>query len=263
MKNIAFAALIAGLLLPAIGSADTPMPVMKVLIAPGPMDESVNQAEVKVTVTLERVHAPAGTALFALPAFPDLIVTDSKGRVKGRRLVKGKDNATGDAEFDDSRHWKAARAVNGQLVIRYRVPVENTLTNGGIPPLGPRIDGKGFSAAGQTFLAIPRSTTAHRIVVSWDLSAMGPGATASSSFGDGNVELAPGPPSRLERAVFMAGQLNRDPAIVTPNGFSAVWSGDPGFDLRPLMQWASRLHTWMATFFPTGGDPPYRVFLRY
>jgi hypothetical protein len=190
MKIVAFAALMAGLVLPAIAAADSAVPVMKVLIAPGPMDESVNHAEVKVTVTLSRVHAPAGTALFALPAFPDLTVADSKGRVTGRRFEKGKDNATGDAEFDDSRHWKAARAVNGQLVIRYRVPVENSLTNGGIPPLGPRIDGKGFSAAGQTFLAIPRSTIAHRIVVSWDLSAMGPGATASSSFGDGNVGLS-------------------------------------------------------------------------
>ena len=51
--------------------------------------------------------------------------------------------------------------------------------------------------------------------------------------------------------------------IVKPNGFSAAWSGDPGFDLHPLMQWTSRLHAWMGTFFQTGGDPPYRVFLRF
>jgi len=251
MKMLPFAAIIAGMITSAVVTAGTTVPVMKVLIAPGSMDESVNHAEIKVTVTLSRVHAPSGTPLFTLPAFPNLIVTDSKGPV------------TGTAEPGDTRHWKASRAVNGELVIRYQVPVENTPTNGGIPPLGPRIDGKGFSAAGQTFLAIPQSKSPYRILVSWDLSAMGPGATAASSFGDGDVELPAGPPSRLELAAFMAGQLNREPAIVTPNGFSAAWSGDPGFDLHPLMQWTGRLHAWMGTFFRTDGDPPYRVFLRY
>jgi len=269
MRIIPFVALIASIVPAAAVPADTAVPIMKVLIAPGLMDESVNHGEVKVTVTLSQIHAPAGTPLFTLPALPDLNVVDSKGPVKSQGPVNGKGRDTGkgpvkgDAESDDTRHWKAARAVSGELVIRYRVPVENSLTNGGIPPLGPRIDGKGFSAAGQTFLAIPPSQSPYHIVIRWDLSAMGPGATAVSTFGDGDVELAPGPPSVLERAAFMAGQLNREPAVVTPNGFSAAWSGDPGFDLRPLMQWTSRLHAWMGTFFQTDGDPPYRVFLRY
>jgi predicted metalloprotease with PDZ domain len=188
--------------------------------------------------------------LFKLPSFPDLTVTDAKGTVRA-------------AGPDGDRVWKASRAVSGKLVIRYRVPVENTLTNGGIPPLGPRIDGKGFSAAGQTFLAILQSKSPYRILIRWDLSAMGPGATATSSFGDGDVELPAGPASRLELAAFMAGQLYREPPIVKPTGFSAAWSGDPGFDLHPLMQWTSRLHAWMGTFFQTSGDPPYRVFLRF
>jgi predicted metalloprotease with PDZ domain len=153
--------------------------------------------------------------------------------------------------------------VSGELTIRYQVPVENTPDNGGIPPLGPRIDGKGFSAAGQTFLAIPQSKKPYRILIDWDLSAMGAGATATSTFGDGNVEIPSAPASRLELAAFMAGRLEREPPIVRPNGFSAAWSGDPGFDLHPLMQWTSRLHAWMGTFFQTGGDPPYRVFLRF
>jgi predicted metalloprotease with PDZ domain len=245
-----FAAILSAMVTSAVAMAGTPLPVMKVLIAPGPMDEQVNHAQVEVTVTASRVHAPPGTPLFTLPAFPDLVVTDAKGTVTA-------------AGPDGARRWKASRAVSGELVIRYRVPVENTLTNGGIPPLGPRIDGKGFSAAGQTFLAILQSKSPYRILISWDLSAMGPGATAASSFGDGDVELPAGPASRLELAAFMAGQLNREPAIVKSNGFSAAWSGDPGFDLHPLMQWTSRLHAWMGTFFQTGGDPPYRVFLRF
>lgn len=235
---------------PTAIAADT-APVMKVLISPGPMDQSINHGELKVKVTVPGFDAAPGTPLFNLPAYPELVVTDSKGRVPVT------------ADTDDSGHWKASRAVSGELVIRYRVPVENTPTNGGIPPLGPRIDGKGFSGAGQTFLAIPQSNGPYRILIAWDLAAMGQGATASSSFGDGDVELPPGAPSRLERAAFMAGRLNREPAIVTSNGFSAVWSGDPGFDPRPLMQWTGRLHAWMGKFFQTDGDPPYRVFLRY
>jgi len=263
VKFFAFAAIVAGLVASAPATAaatakakakaaaPAPVPVMEVLIAPGPMDESVNHGDVRVTVSVSRFHAPPGTPLFDLPAVPDLTVADSNGPV------------TGAAESGDSRHWKATRAVNGKLSIRYRVPVENTPTNGGIPPLGPRIDGNGFSAAGQTFLAIPQSKKPFRIMLRWDLSAMAPGATAASTFGDGDVELAPGPASRLELTAFMAGQLNREPAIVRPNGFSAAWSGDPGFDLHPLMQWTSQLHAWMGKFFETDGDPPYRVFLRY
>jgi hypothetical protein len=244
-------AMFAGMVASHVVVAGSAVPVMQVSIAPGPMDESVNQADVRVTVSISPVHAASGTPLFKLPDYPDLIVTDSQGSVS---LA---------AKRDDIRQWKARRAVNGELVIRYRVPVQNTPTNGGIPPLGPRIDGKGFSAAGQTFLAIPQSKSPCRILIRWDLSAMGPGATASSSFGDGDVELPKGPPSRLELAAFMAGQLDREPAIVTANGFSSAWSGDPGFDLHPLMQWTARLHAWMGTFFQTDGDSPYRVFLRY
>jgi predicted metalloprotease with PDZ domain len=241
-------AILSAMVTSALAIAGTPLPVMKVLIAPGPMDQQVNHADVKVTVTISRVQPR--TPLFKLPAFPDLVVSDAKGTVSA-------------AGPDSARAWKASRAVSGELVIRYRVPVENTPTNGGIPPLGPRIDGKGFSAAGQTFLAILRSKSPYRILVSWDLSAMGPGATATSSFGDGDVELAAGPASRLALAAFMAGQLSREPPIVKPDGFSAAWSGNPGFDLHPLMQWTSRLHAWMGTFFQTGGDPHYRVFLRF
>lgn len=173
-------AILSAMVTSAVAMAGTALPVMKVLIAPGPMDQQTNHADVKVTVTISRVEPR--TPSFKLPAFPDLVVSDAKGTVSA-------------AGPEGARAWKASRAVSGELVIRYRVPVENTLTNGGIPPLGPRIDGKGFSAAGQTFLAILQSKSPYRILIRWDLSAMGPGATATSSFGDGDVELPAGPAS--------------------------------------------------------------------
>ena len=226
-------------------------PVMKVLIAAGPMSEAVNKGDVRLTITVPAFEAPAGAPLFSLNAFPELAVSDAAGPVTIEPASGG------------GRRWTSTRGVNGDLVIRYRVPVQNTQNNGGIPPLGPRIDGNAFSAAGLTFLAIPETNTPYRIRIDWDLSAMGPEATAVSSFGDGEAELPPGPVSRLRLAAFMAGRLYREPAVVARTGFSAVWSGDPGFDLRPPMQWTSRLHAWMTTFFQTKDDPPYRVFLRF
>lgn len=224
-------------------------PVMKVLIAPGPMSEAVNNGEVRVTITVPALEAPAGVPLFTLTAFPQLEVSDAAGPVT--------------VEAAGGRRWTATRAVSGDLVIRYVVPVHNTATNGGIPPLGPRIDGNAFSANGQTFLAIPETSAPYRIHIDWDLSAMGPDATAVSSFGDGAADLPAGSVTRLRLAAFMAGQLDREPTAVAGTGFSAVWAGDPGFDLRPVMQWAARLHTWMGAFFHTTGDPPYHVFLRF
>jgi predicted metalloprotease with PDZ domain len=60
----------------------------------------------------------------------------------------------------------------------------------------------------------------------------------------------------------MAGQLHREPASTDKGKFAAVWSGDPGYDLRPTMRWANKLHSWMVDFFDTPSDPAYRVFAR-
>jgi predicted metalloprotease with PDZ domain len=247
--KIAWAAALALLCLVARPGAGQPL--MKILIAPGPMSEAVNKGDVRVAISVPDFEAAAGTPLFTLTAFPELSVSDAAGPVTVAPATGG------------ARRWTATRAVSGDLVIRYRVPVQNTATNGGIPPLGPRIDGNAFSANGQTFLAIPETSAPYRIRIDWDLSGMGPEASAVSTFGDGAAELPAGPVSRLRLAAFMAGRLYREPSVVAATGFSSVWAGDPGFDLRPPMQWASRLHSWMTTFFRTTDDPPYRVFLRY
>lgn len=239
------------LVLTATAAGAQAAPLMKVLIAPGAMDEAVNDGDVRVTITVPGIDAVAGTPLFSVPSSADLTVSDASGPVDGA------------ADAGGQRKWKASRPVKGDLVIKYRVHVHNTLTNGGIPPLGPRIDGHGFSAAGLTFLAIPEVSTPYRMLIDWDLSAMGAGATAVSSFGDGTVEVPAGEPVRLRLAAFMAGPISREPAAPQPTGFAAVWTGDPGFDLRPPMQWTAKLHAWMNTFFQTANDRPYHVFLRF
>jgi len=246
MRRWASAGLAAGVLAAAAPCAGADAPLMTVRIAPGPMDEAKGAGEVRIVETIPALDAPAGVTLFPVQG-EDLEVTDAQGSVRG---AVGADGFT------------PGRAVRGELTIRYRVKVENTPDNGGTTPIRPRIDGRGFSALGMTMLSVPRRMTPYRVRVIWDLSAMGPGATAVSSFGDGNVDVPAMPLSKLDRSIFMAGALHREPPPPAKGRFSAVWSGDPGFDLRPAMQWTEKLHSWMIDFFRTPNDPAYRVFLR-
>jgi hypothetical protein len=161
-----------------------------------------------------------------------------------------------------SRQWTSPRAVKGDLVIKYREPVENAPITQGGPPIAPRIDGDGFSSVGGMFLISPQTIAPYRIAIDWDLSAMGAGAAAVTSYGDGNVELPAGPLARLNNCLFMAGHLEREPEAKVTSGFSSVWLGEPPFDPRPSMQWTGQLHAWMSRFFHDKSEPPYRVLLR-
>ncbi|WP_419814303.1 hypothetical protein [Glacieibacterium sp.] len=236
---------VIGALLIAGGAAAPP--VATVTLAPGPMVEASNRGEVGIVIAVPGVSAPGGVPLFEIPEGATPIVTDAAGVVRG----------TTGAE----RNWTPQRAVSGDLTIRYRVTVTNTPTNGGTTPINPRLDGSGFSAIGMTLLAVPDLKTPYRIRIVWDLARMGPGATAVSSAGDGNAEMPAGPLSRLGSTAFMAGRLTRDP-VPAQGKFSAAWSGDPGFDPHPPMQWAGALHSYMTKFFATPDDPAYRVFIR-
>lgn len=245
MARMTIAAMAAGLTVLAGPSWGGEAPLMTVRIAPGSMDEARGPGEVRIVETIPALEAPAGVPLFAVQG-DDLEVLDARGPIP--RVGKGET-------------FTPARAVQGDLTIRYRVKVENTPDNGGTTPIRPRIDGRGFSALGMTMLAVPDRQTLYRVRVIWDLSAMGEGATAVSSYGDGNVETPPMPLARLGRSIFMAGVLQREP-MAGKGRFSAAWSGEPGFDLRPAMQWTESLHSWMVKFFRTPDDPAYRVFIR-
>ncbi len=243
MGTIATTAVMAAL---AASGLAAEAPLMTVRITPGPMDEAGGPGEVRIVEVIPQLAGAAGEALFDIQG-DGLEVTDARGPVPAK--------SGGEA-------FVPARDLSGDVTIRYRVKVENTPDNGGTTPIRPRMDGKGFSALGMTLLAVPERTTPYRVRVIWDLSAMGPGATAVSSFGDGNVEAPAMPLARLGRSIFMAGELQREPANGPQGRFSAAWSGDPGFDLRPPMKWTQSLHTWMVNFFQTPQDPAYRVFVR-
>lgn len=246
MVKVAGAALMAGVSVWAGAALGAEAPLMTVKISPSPMDEAAKVGEVRIVEVIPDLQASAGAPLFEVHG-EDLEVTDELGPVP----------RSGNGES-----FTPARAVKGDLTVRYRVKVENTPDNGGTTPIRPRIDGRGFSALGMTMLAVPETERPYRIRLLWDLSRMPAGATAVSSFGDGNVDVAAMPLSRLSRTIFMAGDLHREPPPPPKGRFSAVWSGDPGFDLKPAMQWTEVLHAWMVDFFHTPNDPAYRVFLR-
>ncbi|WP_293454715.1 hypothetical protein [Phenylobacterium sp.] len=232
------------LMVPSAFAADAP--IMTVRIAPGAMDEAIGRGELRIEETIPAFAWPAGALLFRSPGV-DLEVADAQGPVPGVLRDGG---------------FAPGRAIAGGLNVRYRLVVENAPESGGTTPIWPRIDGRAFSATGMTMLALPEAKTPYRVRLTWDLTAMGPGAAAVSSFGDGDVEVAALPISKLGRTIFMAGILSREPSEAIAGKFSAAWSGEPGFDPRPAMQWTGALHAWMVRFFDTPGDPAYRVFLR-
>jgi predicted metalloprotease with PDZ domain len=246
MAKIVGAALVFGVAVWAGAALGAEAPLMTVTISPGPMDEHAKAGEVRIVEVIPDLQAAAGEPLFEVQG-DDLEVSDERGPV--RREGEGE-------------NYTPARELQGDLTVRYRVKVETTPDNGGTTPIRPRLDGHGFSALGMTMLAVPDIKRPYRVRLVWDLSGMGPGATAVSSFGDGSVDVAAMPLSRLGRSIFMAGELHREPQPPAKGRFSAVWSGDPGFDLRPAMQWTEKLHAWMVDFFRTPNDPAYRVFLR-
>jgi hypothetical protein len=238
-----------------------PAHLIQVLITPGVMSEATESGNVDVTMTVPAMEVPAGEPIVSLSvmapgmrtpqAVSDLILTDALGPAP---LVADR----GDGED----RWCSTRAVKGDVVVHYRLPIQNTPPLSGGPPINLRIDGDGFSGAGSMLLMQPKVSSPYRIAIRWDVSAMGPGTEGVTSYGDGDVELSTGSVQRLDETFFMAGHPKR--YTPTPEGaFSAVWLGDPGFDPRPAMQWTGELHKWMSRFFKDKAEPPYRVFLRF
>jgi len=246
--------------LAAAADAAKTAPLLKVLIAPGSMSQSTGQGTVDVTLQVPGMNVAAGAPAMSLdvmvPGQPgpqsvtDVSLSDSQGDVPLSSRMPGPEQ------------WIAGRAVKGDAVIHYRLPLENVTPISGGPPTNLRIDGDGFSGIGSALIMQPKVSGSYAVAIDWDLAAMGRGAEGVSSFGDGNIRLEPGPVKRLKETVFMAGHVQREP-IKPAGAFSAVWLGDPGFDPHPAMQWTARLHSFMSEFFREKTEPPYRVFLRY
>jgi predicted metalloprotease with PDZ domain len=258
----------------AFGTATAQAPKALVLtLQPGPLkqtdDIDAGSGVVDVTMTIPNVQAAVGVPLFKLPrvvanvetialTLKDLVVRDGFGEVPlAARDVKGPDGPV--------RQWSSTREVQGDLVIHYQAPIDNKPpARGAAPPYSLRTEGGGFSGVGNVFLLLPEGDKSYPLSLRWDLSKLIEGSTATSSYGEGDLNLPNGAPARLWSTVFMAGPMTRVPAEVAPHGFSSAWLGAPSPDPAPLMEWAGKLHQWMNGFFGDGKQaPPYRVFLRY
>ncbi|WP_293373103.1 hypothetical protein [Phenylobacterium sp.] len=250
-------------------AAFAPAPgAFEVLIAPQHMDQAKGRGAVDITLRIPAADAPAGAAVLNLGiviANTDTVANTLTGLSAsddaGPLPLSVKDDPPA---IEYERHWIAGRDVKGTLTVHYRAPVDDTPpARGSGPPYSLRTEGGGVSAVGNTFILLPEGSRARPIALRWDLKALGANAKATSSFGEGDVDLPSGPAARLHRALYMAGPMHREPAQVKATGFSAAWLGEPPFDPRPLMVWAGKLHSWMSGFFKDPAEPPYRVILRY
>ena len=263
--------LVLGLILAAGGlAAFAPPPpgAFEVRLTPSRMDAKAGRGSLDVDLRIPAADAPSGSAVLALPivvANVDTVAATLTGLTVRDDLGPLPLSVRDDPEATVYlRHWIAGRAVKGALAVHYTAPVDNTPPLRGTgPPYSLRTEGGGVSGVGYSFILLPEDQRARPISLHWDLKALGPEARGMSSFGEGDVTLAPGPVGRLGSALYMAGAMHREPTPVAANGFSAAWLGEPPFDPKPLMVWAGKLHGWMSGFFKDTAEPPYRVILRY
>jgi hypothetical protein len=225
-----------------------------------------NIPAVDVWLTIDAVHVAPGEPVLRLGLVVDnvrssaldlefLTANDAHGPVS----LLPRDDTSGKGE----RRWIASRSIDGALTVHYRAPITNAPNAlGAAPPLELRTEDGGFSAAGETFLALPDGSLSYRTEIKWDLSAMPAGASGLSSFGVGHIAGdQPLKTERLGQAFYMGGAVGREPATPSGDGFFSAWQGSPPFDARELLAWTERLYAYYFHFFQARREP-YGVFLR-
>jgi M61 glycyl aminopeptidase len=157
------------------------------------------------------------------------------------------------------RHWRAGRDVAYPVFITYRSLPQSTPGVPG-PQFSFRAHAGGVSAAGCGFLALPEDSGTFLTQFRWDLSELDRGATAASSFGEGDFEFR-GPLWGLTQGYYMAGPLGRRPSG-RGTAFVGYWLGKPPFDPETEMAWASKCYAGQGQYFRDVKPPTYRMFVR-
>ena len=253
--------LATGAAVPATGDG----PCLVIRLAPGAPDAAQHVPFVDVTLIAQDMHVAAGEPLFELPMVANTVVTSGKdlqgialSDATGPIAVTTQDTAEDGS--NGTRRWRAMRAVDGVVTLRYRVPIDAAAPPLALPQYEMRTEGGTFSAAGNAFLLLPTDTRPRRVAVDWDFAGYRAGGRGVSSFGVGDVTtLAAIPAQQLASAYYMGGR----PGVAGPeqDGFFAAWQGQPPFAMAPLMTWAGALHRFYGTFF--GYTPPrFGVFGR-
>lgn len=172
------------------------------------------------------------------------------------------DDASDRSGFARYRHWRAQRGVEFPVTVtyRFRLPAD-------VPAVGPQFDvrsnGGGLSGSGLGFLVmLEEGPRQFRSRVQWDLSELAPGSIATSTFGDGDVDVR-GDAMRVHHAFYMVGPLSRYPAEGDDAGFVATWLANPPFEPVGELQWSSRMYAYLRRFFrDTSSGGSFHVFLR-
>jgi hypothetical protein len=146
--------------------------------------------------------------------------------------------------------------VEGASAVRYRAPA-----SAGAPAEGLHASGNGIGGLGKSFLRLPPKGGAFRLELRWDLGALGSDATATSSLGDGDLDLASVSAADLAAAYFMAGSVHRYRPAGSPGNLGAAWLEAPPFDVVLSLDWAAKVRAFYARFFAVAPLPAYEVFL--
>jgi len=188
----------------------------------------------------------------------DLSASDAHGALP---LTFHDDGATADAPY---RHWQAARATVGEIVVQYRAPISQVLApRGAAPPLEMRSDHGAFSGQGSSFLMLPEDERLRQVSVHWDLGRLQDHAIGVTTLGPGDVSQRTMNASKvLGAGYFMAGDVHLYPAVPAPTSFFGAWYGAPPFDLQPVMESEQKLYRFYEIFFKRPSTAPYGVFMR-
>ena len=244
MHLIRFACFTLVLVSATLAVAATPGPsTMQIALKPEPGADGRTIESIEISIILAGPVADPATALlelahvtFNVPSAAERIELIEAHDEMGSLHLSARDQGEGDAA---RRQWFADRPLNGEMTLRYRVAVDAALApRGAAPPTELRKEGGAVSGSGAAFILRPPAGS-FRFRVTWDLSALGPGATAVSSLGYQPQEVLP--VEILDSVYFMAGMLGRYPADAAESGFFSAWQGDPPFDAAQLMATAETL----------------------
>lgn len=185
----------------------------------------------------------------------DLTARDSEGSLGLRRVVETEKGKPTRAE------WKAERRARGPVTVSYRVELlaDDAARDEVISSAG------GVLGIGRALFLMPSTTEAYAIHVGWDLQALGTGARGTSSFGADESEVE-GPPSILEDALWVAGQLEemtiRSPTTNDREGgrFRMISLGKSPLDVTEVGPWANR--AWLAVRDVATNAREFDLFVR-
>lgn len=250
--------------MPVVAAAESaPPPAFDLMLRPQVHAGAVTGLDVEMRI--EKPAVPAGETLLRMPT---LIVSIPGARLEGDAIHVRDDAGELPLAIEDEpplphgnfRRWRASRATEGDVVVRYRpLPREVSAATRPGPLYDLRAEGGGLSGAGINFLALPDNELSYRVRVKWDLSDFAPGAIGVWSLGEGEVETV-APLERLAFSYYAAGPLRRFPAE-GGDGFSMYWFGDPPFDTAAVAAQIRRMYGEAATFFDDA-DSSYRIFVR-